>query len=370
MPSMRNYLLRALFSILSTAFALSIEIFPESRAQMISETIGAGSPIDVELFVMSKCPDAWSAEHTFLQVIQSSRLKAKLDITLHFITNQSNDGCMHGALECRGNALLLTLQESQAVPMLPFLREYNADTAQIGIVPSLHLSDSLTHVHVPQETQDTLVTKYEQDGLDKVWKSGATAAIFNCIQSRRVRNNTMFNPLRLFSRSSIPSSTQSLTSASLSRAAHTYSRQDRGLYANTHKQFGNSISESHRKTARCWLPNVHTHTTYSKSLRRFLTLKMPASVWRTIQNKKYGGDVDAYLTSPSKAVQRGLGLRGQHLRREIKNSQVRREIETATREHAKARKRSSSGETEGVTTRVVDQATVEASRMEGVASGM
>lgn len=147
------------------------------------------------------------------------------------------------------------------------------------------------------------------------------------------------------------------------REAHTYSRQDRGLYAGTHIQFGSSISESHKKTARNWLPNTHSHTISSPTLGRRLTLRMPASVWRTINNERYGGNIDKYLTSPSKAVQRSLGLRGEQLRNEIRNKLLMKaHIASIPKSERKKKTLQSTGQ--------VTATEKEASAMEGAATGM
>lgn len=166
--------------------------------------------------------------------------------------------------------------------------------------------------------------------------------------------------------------------ASTCRTAHTYSRQDRGLYAGTHKQYGNSVSDSHRKTARTWLPNVHVHTVYSRLLKRSLTLRMPASVWRTIKKERYAGSVDAYLTSESRGVRRTLGERGEHLRREM----LAVKLKTARMASLPNKRLPSSGAREGgdspaatATATVTADGSPEPSReaaakLEGLATGM
>ncbi|BFZ53173.1 hypothetical protein PYCC9005_000196 [Savitreella phatthalungensis] len=99
-----------------------------------------------------------------------------------------------------------------------------------------------------------------------------------------------------------------------SRLAHTYGRQQTGLYGGAHIQFGNSVAESKVKTRRRFLPNVHPHTLYSKTLQRPIRIRIATRVMRTI--KKYGG-LDEYLTAESKGIQKTLGLRGEELRAEI-----------------------------------------------------
>ena len=161
----------------------------------------------------------------------------------------------------------------------------------------------------------------------------------------------------------LASSSRCTAQKSAIREAHTYSRQARGLYNNTHIQFGNSISESHRKTARNWLPNVHSHTVYSRTLKRNITIRMPASVWRTINNERYGGSIDAFLTTDSKSIQRGLGARGSSLREQILNVRLKH-----------ARKMSMPKPTGQQTSQraeaSVEPRVEEAAKLEGVASGM
>lgn len=98
------------------------------------------------------------------------------------------------------------------------------------------------------------------------------------------------------------------------RTAHTYSRQDRGLYGGAHIQFGNTVSENKNKTRRRFLPNVHWHSLPSRTLSRPIRIRIATHVMRTI--RKYGG-IDGYLTSDSKGIQRTLGARGHALRAEI-----------------------------------------------------
>ncbi len=98
------------------------------------------------------------------------------------------------------------------------------------------------------------------------------------------------------------------------RNAHTYGRQDRGLYGGTQIQFGCNVPDSHHKTARTFLPNVHQHTFRSSLLKRKISIRMTTGVLRTV--KKYGG-IDQYLLSNSKQIQKNLGLRGDALRAEM-----------------------------------------------------
>lgn len=103
-----------------------------------------------------------------------------------------------------------------------------------------------------------------------------------------------------------------------SSARHTMLRKNRGLYGSTHIQHGNSISDSHRKTARTFKPNVHTHTFVSPVLaNEHITMKTTTRELRTI--KKYGG-LDVYLMQGGKGVQRDLGTRARALKKRMESA--------------------------------------------------
>lgn len=178
----------------------------------------------------------------------------------------------------------------------------------------------------------------------------STSAMLSCLRP----NCTRITP--------IPTLFLSSFQSSFIRQAHTYARQDRGLYNGTHVQFGSSISDSHRKSPRIWLPNVHAHSLYSKSLRRTIKLRITASVWRTIQ-QKYDGELDGFLTSASKEIQRNLGARGEGLRDEVlsaRRKQAANVLATATASSlARKAKRT-----------VIEQKVEESAKLEGLATGM
>lgn len=167
----------------------------------------------------------------------------------------------------------------------------------------------------------------------------------------------------------------------IARHAHTYSRQSRGLYNGTHVQFGSSVSDSHLKTARTWRPNVHAHSLFSKSLRRTIKLRITANVWRTIQDK-YDGQIDDFLTTSSKSIQRNLGARGENLRDEIVNLRKKRAKEqvllnvekkkskTAKRSFKLQAKEDAEDEDEKQNVKLEEVTVEEKAKLEGLATGM
>eukprot|EP00882_Tetradesmus_deserticola_P005064 GHRQ01005335.1.p1 GENE.GHRQ01005335.1~~GHRQ01005335.1.p1 ORF type:complete len:234 (+),score=77.69 GHRQ01005335.1:439-1140(+) len=67
--------------------------------------------VDVDLFVMSKCPDALYAETALDPALQE--LKDILSFNMHFIGVKQEDGtyaCKHGPTECAGNVQQLCVQ--------------------------------------------------------------------------------------------------------------------------------------------------------------------------------------------------------------------------------------------------------------------
>ncbi|KAF9423758.1 hypothetical protein BGZ94_008183 [Podila epigama] len=70
------------------------------------------TPVDVTLFVMSRCPDAIQCEATFARVYESPDL-APVKPVLSYIgtTDGTTVTCKHGALECAGNTQQLCFQK-------------------------------------------------------------------------------------------------------------------------------------------------------------------------------------------------------------------------------------------------------------------
>jgi large subunit ribosomal protein L28 len=94
--------------------------------------------------------------------------------------------------------------------------------------------------------------------------------------------------------------------------ARWYKQSNRGLYGGTRIQFGNNVSEEHEvKTRRTWRPNIFTRRLYSKSLNRYVQVRVSARVLRTID--KLGG-LDEYLLGEKQARIKELGVSGWWLR--------------------------------------------------------
>lgn len=92
-----------------------------------------------------------------------------------------------------------------------------------------------------------------------------------------------------------------------------FKQADKGLYGGATKQFGNKISKGKNegKTLRRWDVNVRRETLFSKTLNRWLNLKVTHACMRTIN--KCGG-LDEYLLGDKPARIKELGLLGWKLR--------------------------------------------------------
>jgi len=82
-------------------------------------------------------------------------------------------------------------------------------------------------------------------------------------------------------------------------AQNLFRRAQRGLYGGKKRRTGNTISFSHRKTRRIWLPNVQVKNLHSDLLQETFSVRLTTHVLRCID--KYGG-LDNYLlfTKPDK----------------------------------------------------------------------
>ncbi|CAF1297678.1 unnamed protein product [Adineta ricciae] len=92
------------------------------------------SPVNVEFFVMSKCPDAKKCETLFSPSLL--KLSSIVNFTLSFIAYESpwnQIQCMHGLDECTGNRQQLCVQDmySQAV----FIRYLQCQTREFYAIP-------------------------------------------------------------------------------------------------------------------------------------------------------------------------------------------------------------------------------------------
>jgi hypothetical protein len=117
----------------------------------------------IELFVMSRCPDAVSAEAVFLEASKAFPSDAR--VKLECITNEDGS-CKHGELECNGNKLELALQDTMGMSfeILKFLHAYNSNFEQIGVVPSAHLDQSLAAAGVSEKQKQAVLDLYETQG--------------------------------------------------------------------------------------------------------------------------------------------------------------------------------------------------------------
>lgn len=53
-----------------------------------------------------------------------------------------------------------------------------------------------------------------------------------------------------------------------------------GLYGGRHVIFGNKVSESEKKSRRCWMPNVKTKKLWSNALKRWVEVRVVVGVLR------------------------------------------------------------------------------------------
>eukprot|EP00879_Flechtneria_rotunda_P004508 GHRR01004763.1.p1 GENE.GHRR01004763.1~~GHRR01004763.1.p1 ORF type:complete len:241 (+),score=64.54 GHRR01004763.1:247-969(+) len=80
-------------------------------AQTASWPVANDAKVDVDLFVMSKCPDAFYCEEVLGPVLAD--LKEDIALTMHYIGQKQDDGsytCKHGPEECDGNLQQLCVQ--------------------------------------------------------------------------------------------------------------------------------------------------------------------------------------------------------------------------------------------------------------------
>ncbi|KAJ2666122.1 hypothetical protein IW148_001270 [Coemansia sp. RSA 1199] len=103
-----------------------------------------GDKVQVELFVMSRCPDAIKVETVFNSVVRE--LYPILDIQLNFIAKPNPNAtygaeCKHGDEECRGNIdELCALAHGGDLPLFwRFLNCLNSHSGDIGSDPDLSL---------------------------------------------------------------------------------------------------------------------------------------------------------------------------------------------------------------------------------------
>ncbi|CAF0818738.1 unnamed protein product [Rotaria sordida] len=102
---------RLLFICLASIFVLGMIIFYRSYPSSDSITIISDTPVRVDFYVMSKCPDARVCELLFAPILL--KLSSIINFTVSYIAQgKSSDEftCMHGPEECLGNKQQLCVQ--------------------------------------------------------------------------------------------------------------------------------------------------------------------------------------------------------------------------------------------------------------------
>ncbi|ORY81982.1 hypothetical protein BCR37DRAFT_28398 [Protomyces lactucae-debilis] len=142
----------------------------------------------IELFIMSRCPDAVSAEVVFSQASKSFPADAR--IKLECITNQDGS-CKHGELECNGNKIELAVEAVMGMSfnILNFTDLYNRNFEQIGVVPLKHLDDCLSAAGLTTAQKAAVIQTYEAKGDELMQKSGKYTQSLGVRYSCTVRIN-------------------------------------------------------------------------------------------------------------------------------------------------------------------------------------
>ncbi|KAF9960650.1 hypothetical protein BGZ72_006381 [Mortierella alpina] len=96
------------FTILSSLLALALVSSSSSTAVYADPSSVSKAPVDLTLFVMSRCPDAFTCEDTFSKVLDTKDLPPVNFSLSYFGKVISTSGklsviCKHGELECQGN---------------------------------------------------------------------------------------------------------------------------------------------------------------------------------------------------------------------------------------------------------------------------
>ncbi|GFR40472.1 hypothetical protein Agub_g1035 [Astrephomene gubernaculifera] len=98
------HIIAALAVLLAPAVAAAGRDITTTKIRPFNDPVTDKHRVLIELFVMSRCPDARRAEARFDEVLRSVHSIA--DIRTVYIANQAQDGgiaCMHGPDECAGN---------------------------------------------------------------------------------------------------------------------------------------------------------------------------------------------------------------------------------------------------------------------------
>ncbi|ORY07113.1 hypothetical protein K493DRAFT_202571 [Basidiobolus meristosporus CBS 931.73] len=121
--------------VLQTAQAISFKQAPFS-----AQTLYPNVPVD--LYVMSKCPDAVRCEDVFGRVLD--KVSSIINLNVHYIGDEK-DGqlvCKHGEAECRGNKMQLCAKALYRWHQIPsvwyrFIQCQNEEYQEIGTNESL-----------------------------------------------------------------------------------------------------------------------------------------------------------------------------------------------------------------------------------------
>lgn len=169
---------------------------------LISLGYGSSTP-RVEIFVMSKCPDAHFTELLFASVVEQYKNEGSsaggqgqyllsvagrdVSVALEFITEDENGSCKHGVLECQGNEIELCIQETSSTPLLKFVKWYNMVPEQIGNLTTL--PDTLTKFGFSHDEQGEIVKCVKDKGPSLLRDSSALARSLNITTSATIRIN-------------------------------------------------------------------------------------------------------------------------------------------------------------------------------------
>ncbi|CAF5206888.1 unnamed protein product, partial [Rotaria magnacalcarata] len=100
-----------IFLLLAAIVIFGTIILYNSYSSSDSIPIVSGSPVRVDFFVMSKCPDARKCELLFTPTL--SKLSPIINFTVSYIGHEKKSNqfeCMHGPSECLGNKQQLCVQ--------------------------------------------------------------------------------------------------------------------------------------------------------------------------------------------------------------------------------------------------------------------
>ncbi|KAL1916005.1 uncharacterized protein VTP21DRAFT_6009 [Calcarisporiella thermophila] len=127
----------AFFATTACAFDLNLWLaLLRSQLTLLNQQVFQDRRIPVDLFVMSKCPDAALCEATFSKVIESSDVPVELNLRYIAVPDESRPfggACLHGDTECLGNIQELCFHDScPKANWLNFVRCMNEQRELIG----------------------------------------------------------------------------------------------------------------------------------------------------------------------------------------------------------------------------------------------